>query len=143
MTIFDQDAPTEPPPPVSPASAAVRIRGVSKTYSKVRAVDNIDLDIPHGAVFGLIGPNGAGKTTTFAVLAILLAMLGLDFLTSVSAAASAIANVGPGLGPVVGPEGSYTSLPVAAKWILSAGMLLGRLELFTVMVLFTRTFWRA
>jgi Trk-type K+ transport systems, membrane component s len=80
---------------------------------------------------------------TFAVLAILLAMLGLDFLTSVSAAASAIANVGPGLGPVVGPEGSYTSLPVAAKWILSAGMLLGRLELFTVMVLFTRTFWRA
>jgi ABC-2 type transport system ATP-binding protein len=72
MTIFDQDAPTEPPPPVSPASAAVRIRGVSKTYSKVRAVDNIDLDIPHGAVFGLIGPNGAGKTTTFAVLATLL-----------------------------------------------------------------------
>ena len=80
---------------------------------------------------------------TFAVLAILLAMLGLDFLTSVSAAASAIANVGPGLGPVVGPEGSYASLPFAAKWILSVGMLLGRLELFTVMVLFTRTFWRS
>ncbi|MDP6429757.1 MAG: TrkH family potassium uptake protein [Rhodospirillales bacterium] len=80
---------------------------------------------------------------TFAVLAMLLAMLGLDFLTSVSAAAAAIANVGPGLGPVVGPEGDYTSLPVAAKWLLSAGMLLGRLELFTVMVLFTRAFWRA
>jgi ABC-2 type transport system ATP-binding protein len=69
MTIFDQDAPTEPPPP---QSEAVQIRGVSKTYGKVRALDNIDLDIPRGAVFGLIGPNGAGKTTTFAVLATLL-----------------------------------------------------------------------
>lgn len=80
---------------------------------------------------------------TFAVLALLLSFMGLDFLTSVSAAASAISNVGPGLGSVVGPEGNYSSLPDAAKWVLSAGMLLGRLELFTVMVLFTRTFWRA
>ncbi len=80
---------------------------------------------------------------TFAVLAVSLSMLGLDFMTSLSAAASAIANVGPGLGPVVGPEGNYASLPVAAKWILSAGMLLGRLEIFTVMILFTRGFWRA
>ena len=80
---------------------------------------------------------------TFAVLAVGLAMLGLDFLTSVSGAASVIANVGPGLGPIIGPEGSYVSLPDAAKWLLSAGMLLGRLELFTVMVLFTRAFWRA
>ncbi len=80
---------------------------------------------------------------TFAVLALGLAVLGLDFLTAVSAAASAIANVGPGLGPVIGPEGNYASLPDAAKWLLSAGMLLGRLELFTVMVLFTASFWRA
>jgi len=80
---------------------------------------------------------------TFAALAVALAFLGLDFITSISAAASAISNVGPGLGPVVGPEGNYTSLPDAAKWILSVGMLLGRLELFTVMVLFTRAFWRA
>ena len=80
---------------------------------------------------------------TFAVLAMGLALLGLDFLTSISGAASAIANVGPGLGPIIGPEGSYVSLPDAAKWLLSAGMLLGRLELFTVMVLFTRAFWRA
>jgi len=72
-----------------------------------------------------------------------LAFLGLDFITSVSAAASAISNVGPGLGPVVGPDGNYANLPAAAKWILSIGMLLGRLELFTVMVLFTRAFWRA
>ena len=80
---------------------------------------------------------------TFAVLAISLSMLGLDFMTTLSAAAAAIANVGPGLGPVVGPEGNYTSLPDAAKWILSAGMLLGRLEIFTVVILFTRGFWRA
>ena len=80
---------------------------------------------------------------TFALLAIGLALLGLDFLTSISGAASAIANVGPGLGPTIGPDGNYDSLPDAAKWLLSAGMLLGRLELFTVMVLFTRAFWRA
>ena len=80
---------------------------------------------------------------TYTLLAIALAFLGLDFITSVSAAASAISNVGPGLGPVVGPGGNYANLPAAAKWILSIGMLLGRLELFTVMVLFTRAFWRA
>lgn len=80
---------------------------------------------------------------TYIGLAILLGMLGLDFITSVSAAAAAISNVGPGLGPIVGPEGNYQKLPDAAKWILSIGMLLGRLELFTVMVLFTRSFWRA
>ena len=80
---------------------------------------------------------------TFAVLAMGLALLGLDFLTSISGAASAIANVGPGLGPIIGPAGNYVSLPDAAKWLLAFGMLLGRLELFTVMVLFTRAFWRA
>lgn len=80
---------------------------------------------------------------TYIGLAIMLGLLGLDFITSISAAASAISNVGPGLGPIVGPEGNYEKLPDAAKWILSIGMLLGRLELFTVMVLFTRSFWRA
>jgi trk system potassium uptake protein TrkH len=80
---------------------------------------------------------------TYIGLAVMLGLLGLDFITSVSAAASAISNVGPGLGSIVGPEGNYADLPSAAKWILSMGMLLGRLELFTVMVLFTRSFWRA
>ena len=80
---------------------------------------------------------------TFAMLAIGLSLLDLDFLTSVSGAASAIANVGPGLGSLIGPDGNYLSLPSSAKWLLSIGMLLGRLELFTVMVLFTRAFWRA
>ncbi|MEE8123983.1 MAG: potassium transporter TrkG, partial [Alphaproteobacteria bacterium] len=66
----------------------------------------------------------------------------LDFLTSVSGAAAAIANVGPGLGPVIGPAGTFSSLPDMAKWLLSFGMLLGRLELFTVLVLLMPSFWR-
>ena len=79
---------------------------------------------------------------SFCVLALALGFLGLDFLTAFSSAASAIANVGPGLGAIVGPAGNFSSLPDAAKWLLCGGMLLGRLELFTVLVLFTRSFWR-
>ncbi|MBT6085717.1 MAG: TrkH family potassium uptake protein [Rhodospirillaceae bacterium] len=79
---------------------------------------------------------------TFCLLALGLGFLGLDFITAFSSAASAIANVGPGLGPIVGPAGTFQPLPDAAKWLLTAGMLLGRLELFTVIVLFTRSFWR-
>ena len=78
----------------------------------------------------------------FMVIAGLLGLMGLDQVTALSAAASAVANVGPGLGPVVGPVGNYADLPGAAKWVLSAGMLIGRLEVFTVLVLFTPTFWR-
>jgi trk system potassium uptake protein TrkH len=86
-------------------------------------------------------------TASFALLAAGLGFLGLDFITAVSGAASAIANVGPGLGPVIGPDHNYSSLPASslpagAKWLLSAGMLLGRLELFTVLVLLSRSFWR-
>lgn len=79
---------------------------------------------------------------TFAVLAALLSALGLDFVTAVSGAATAIANVGPGLGPHIGPAGSFAPLPDAAKWLMAAGMLLGRLELLTVLVLFVPSFWR-
>jgi len=79
---------------------------------------------------------------SFAFLALGLGMLGLDFLTAVSSAATAISNVGPALGPIVGPSGTFQSLPDAAKWLMAAGMLLGRLELFTILVLFSRTFWR-
>jgi trk system potassium uptake protein TrkH len=78
----------------------------------------------------------------FAALSLALELVGLDHLTALSAAASAIANVGPGLGPIVGPAGNYATLPDAAKWLLSFGMLIGRLELFTVLVLFTPAFWR-
>ena len=79
----------------------------------------------------------------FAVIATLLSLLGLDTVTALSAAASAIANVGPGLGQIVGPVGNYAALPDAAKWILCVGMLLGRLEILTVLVLLMPTFWRA
>lgn len=80
---------------------------------------------------------------SFAALALLLAFLGLDFMTALSGAATAIANVGPGLGPIIGPAGNFSTLPDAAKWLLSGGMLLGRLEIFTVFVLFLPGFWRA
>jgi trk system potassium uptake protein TrkH len=78
----------------------------------------------------------------FGVLATALAALGLDFVTAISGAATAIANVGPGLGGVIGPAGTFASLSDPAKWFLSAGMLLGRLELFTVLVLLAPSFWR-
>jgi len=79
---------------------------------------------------------------SFFLLALALSLLGLDYLTAMSSAATAIANVGPALGPLVGPAGTFQHLPDAAKWLMAAGMLLGRLELFTVLVLFTRSFWR-
>jgi len=79
---------------------------------------------------------------SFAVLATGLGLFGLDFVTAVSGAATAISNVGPGLGDIIGPTGTFKPLPDAAKWLLTAGMLLGRLELFTVLVLFTPAFWR-
>jgi trk system potassium uptake protein TrkH len=78
----------------------------------------------------------------FALIAICLGLLGLDFLTAASGAATAISNVGPGLGPRIGPAGTFATLPDAAKWLLSFGMLLGRLELFTVLVLLMPSFWR-
>ena len=78
----------------------------------------------------------------FAVLALLLSFLGLDYLTAMSASVSAIANIGPGLGDQIGPSGHFADLPESAKWLLAAGMLLGRLELFTVLVLFAPAFWR-
>ncbi|MFQ5774003.1 MAG: TrkH family potassium uptake protein [Kiloniellaceae bacterium] len=79
---------------------------------------------------------------SFALLAIGLGLFGLDFVTAVSGAATAISNVGPGLGDIIGPSGTFKTLPDGAKWLLSAGMLLGRLELFTVLVLLTPSFWR-
>ena len=78
----------------------------------------------------------------FIFTAVLLSFLGLDFLTAISASASAISNVGPGLGEVVGPSGNYSTLPTQAKWILSITMLVGRLEIFTFLVLLSISFWK-
>ncbi|WP_321338617.1 TrkH family potassium uptake protein [Breoghania sp.] len=79
---------------------------------------------------------------SFAALAMALSLTGLDDLTALSGAATAISNVGPGLGEIIGPAGTFSPLNDTAKWILSFGMLLGRLELLTVMVLFVPRFWR-
>ena len=78
----------------------------------------------------------------FFILSALLSLNGLDFVTSISGAASAISNVGPGLGEVIGPNGNFSDLPNFSKLILSLGMLLGRLELFAVLVLFFPSFWK-
>ena len=75
-------------------------------------------------------------------LGYLLSFYQFDFITSISGAASAISNVGPGLGDMIGPNGNYKDIPNLSKWILSFGMLLGRLELFAVLVLFFPSFWR-
>lgn len=77
-----------------------------------------------------------------ALWAVLLSMTGLDAITSISGSVASLANVGPGLGAMIGPAGNYVEVSPAAKWILSAGMLLGRLEFMSVLVLFTPIFWR-
>ena len=80
---------------------------------------------------------------TLGLVAVVLSMTGLDFITSLSGAAAALANIGPGLGPVIGPAGNFASLNDTAKWVLSFAMLLGRLELLAVYVILTVKFWRA
>ncbi|MBC3414209.1 TrkH family potassium uptake protein [Pseudomonas sp. SWRI51] len=79
---------------------------------------------------------------TIALIALLLSLLGLDWMTALTGAASTVSGVGPGLGEVIGPAGNFASLPDAAKWILAGGMLLGRLEIITVLVLCMPAFWR-
>ena len=78
----------------------------------------------------------------FFIIAALLSITGLDFITSISGAATSISNVGPGLGSIIGPNGNFSSLPDVSKWILSLGMILGRLELFAILVLFLPSFWK-
>lgn len=79
----------------------------------------------------------------FSVLSFLLSLYpNIDTVTALSASASALANVGPGIGSTVGPVGNYAPLPDGAKWLLSLGMLLGRLELYTILVFFVPDFWR-
>ena len=78
----------------------------------------------------------------FFILAALLSLTGLDFVTAISGAATSISNVGPGLGNIIGPNGNFSTLPDVSKWILTLGMILGRLELFAILVLFIPSFWR-
>jgi trk system potassium uptake protein len=78
----------------------------------------------------------------FIFTAVSLSLFGLDFLTALSASASAISNVGPGIGELIGPNGNYSSINDVAKWILAITMLVGRLEIFTILVLFSKNFWK-
>jgi len=78
----------------------------------------------------------------FFLITVFLSLSGLDFVTSISGAATSISNVGPGLGSIIGPSGNFSTLPEVSKWILSLGMILGRLELFAILVLFLPSFWR-
>ena len=78
----------------------------------------------------------------FFTITALLSLSGLDFITAISGAATSISNVGPGLGSIIGPNGNFSSLPDISKWILTLGMILGRLELFAILVLFLPSFWR-
>ena len=78
----------------------------------------------------------------FILSSVILSFLGLDFLTALSASASAISNVGPGVGEIIGPNGNYSGINEIGKWILAFTMLIGRLEIFTILVLFSKNFWK-
>ena len=80
--------------------------------------------------------------TIFFIITAFLSLSGLDFITSISGAATSISNVGPGLGDLIGPNGNFSLLPDISKWILTLGMILGRLELFAILVLFLPSFWK-
>ncbi len=110
---------------------------------------------PHGVFHPYYNGRKVNSNTVNAILAFLVfyvmsiiitmfavSAYGYDMKTSLSAAISALSNVGPGLGEIIGPAGTYTSFPDGAKWVLSLGMLLGRLEFFTVLVMLAPTFWR-
>ncbi|MGP1275394.1 MAG: TrkH family potassium uptake protein [Caulobacterales bacterium] len=114
-------------------------------YARPRAVRSVHYDgkpVPEATVRSVLGFVflffGA-----FAVSAILLSLIGLDPVTSLSGAATTIANVGPGLGEIIGPAGTFQPLPDAAKWVMSFTMLVGRLEVLTMLALFTPGFWRS
>ena len=123
---------------------------MSAIYAQIRRIHS-----PHG----IFTPRFAGRPVSddvlnsvmaflvlfivsLGILAVLLAMTGLDFVTSLSGAATSIGNIGPGLGAIIGPSGTFEPLNDSAKWLLIAGMLIGRLELMAVYVLFTAMFWR-
>ncbi len=79
---------------------------------------------------------------TFFICALIYTLFGLDFTTSMSASITALANVGPGLGEIIGPSGNFSSLPDLVKWMLSFEMIIGRLEIMSVYVFLTPAFWR-
>ena len=76
------------------------------------------------------------------LITVALAALQLDFVTALSGALTSLTNVGPGLGDIIGPAGNFGPLPDAAKWVLAVGMLMGRLEILSVVIVLSPAFWR-
>jgi trk system potassium uptake protein TrkH len=135
-------------------SCSVKIFRYQLLFSSIKAQVN-RIHSPHGLFTPRYGGRRVGQDVltsvmaffvlflvTLGIVAVMLATTGLDFMTSISGASAALANIGPGLGPIIGPTGNYASLNDTAKWILAAAMLIGRLELMAVYVLFTAKFWR-
>ena len=79
---------------------------------------------------------------SYVLFTLILSFLGNDFLTSISGAATSLANVGPGLGNVIGPSKTFAGLSDITKWVLILGMLIGRLELLSVIIILTPSFWK-
>ena len=94
------------------------------------------------SVLSSVGAFFFAYITCFWVFSLILVMMGLDAVTSLSGVATTLGNVGPGLGPIIGPSGNFEPLPMAAKWILSLAMIMGRLEVMVVVMLFTTRFYR-
>ena len=109
-------------------------------YKKIRFFFNNLEDI--WSYLPKINTSGYPFIVIFFLLTAILSLTGLDFITSISGAATSISNVGPGLGEIIGPNGNFSSLENSSKWALSMGMILGRLELFAILVLFIPSFWR-
>ena len=103
------------------------------TYNEKPISDDVVRSVLSFFVFYIAG---------YAVLTVVMTAFGLDLVTASSGVAQAMANAGPGLGPVIGPAGTFAPLADGAKWVLSLAMLLGRLELLTVLVLLSPVFWR-
>lgn len=107
------------------------------TVTPVRYGDrSVDDDMQRAVILFI-----ASFLVLWAIFTVLLGATGLDFITAVTGALTSLTNVGPGLGPIIGPVGNFSSLPDTAKWICSAAMLLGRLEILAVLVIFTPAFW--
>ena len=96
--------------------------------------------MPHDVTFSILAFL-ALFIATIALCTLALALMDLDIVTAYSASVTAITNVGPGLGPIIGPAGNFEPLPDSAKWLLSFAMILGRLEIFTLLVMLDRDFW--
>ena len=109
-------------------------RIVNLTYNGRRLPDDVPISVIAFLAIYLF---------TVGIFTLMLTAMGLDLVTASSSAAQAVGNVGPGLGSVVGPAGNFSTLPAEAKWVLAFAMMLGRLELFTVLVLLMPSFWRS